>query len=86
MKLELNFVKSDVPLPNDSKTHYILYARRACDASVFVVTEVIPCFYDPVLGRNRFNTCRDNIGRKNKFEFDVAYYALIDDEFGLPLK
>lgn len=86
MELELNFVKSDVPLPNDGKTHRVLYARRACDGNVFVVTEMIPCFYDPVFKRNRFNTRRDNIGRKNKCEFDVACYALIDDVFGLPFK
>lgn len=86
MKLELNFVKSDVPLPNDCTEHSAVYARTSYDGHIIIMPAVLCCVYDPVFGRNRFNTCLSDIGKKNKSELEVEYYALVDGVFEVPFK
>lgn len=86
MKVELNFVKSNVPLPNDCTEHMAVYARTSYDGSIKIMPSVLCCVYDPVFGRNRFNTCLTDIGKKNKSELKVEYYALVDGVFEVPFK
>lgn len=86
MKLELNFVKSDKPLPNDCTEHFAVYASSSYGERIKIMPSVLCCIYDPVFGRNRFNTCLTDMGKKNEFELEVEYYALIDGVFEVPFK
>lgn len=86
MKLELNFVKSDKPLPNDCTEHFAVWASTSYDGHIDIMPSVLRCIYDPVFGRNRFNTCLTDMGKKNEFELEVEYYALIDGVFEVPFK
>ena len=87
MKVELNFVKANVPLPNDCTEHFAVYARSSCKGdTISIMPSVLCCVYDPVFGKNRFNTCLTDIGKKNEFELEVEYYALIDGVFEVPFK
>ena len=61
MKLEVNFVKADVPLANDGKTHSVMHAYSR-DGGICIAPDMLYCVYDHVFGRNRFNTLSTSIG------------------------
>ena len=86
MKIELNFVTADVPLPNYGAKQLEEYARTCDGDAISIMPSVLCCVYDPVFGKNRFNTCLTDIGKKNEFELEVEYYALIDGVFEVPFK
>ena len=85
MKLELNFVKADVPLANDGKTHSVMHAYSR-DGGICIAPDMLYCVYDHVFGRNRFNTLSTSIGIEDGSDFNIEYYALVDGVFEVPFK